>query len=100
MASFALEFPDSAVLNLLGDDISVTDEGGTTTQLKGEFEYQYLEQELGNRLGIHHPTVIVNDEDAIYFERKYTVTFDGSDYQVLNKHSLGIGKTMIVLRSA
>ncbi len=98
MASFSLDFPDDEILDILGDDIKVFHSGGST-DIKGEFEHKYMDNELGDRVGIQYPVVIVSDVDAGLFKKKNKVEFNGDTYIVINSTPHEVGKTLIILRS-
>jgi len=99
MASFSLDFPDDEILDILGDDIRVFNPGGGFTIIKGEFEHKYMEDELGDVVGIRYPTIVVNDSDAVLFGKKYKVEFADEVYKVLNSTPYDVGKTLIIMRS-
>lgn len=99
MTSFSLDFPDDDILDILGDDVTIIRPSGGSTTIKGEFEYRYMEDELGTSIGIHYPVVEINNSDAPLFQKKYIVIFDGKRYSVLNKRPTDMGKTLVILRS-
>jgi len=99
MSSFSLDFDDDSILNILGDDIEIIDLNNTITSIKGAFEFRYMEDELGDVVGIHYPVVEVNNSDAHLFDKKFTVVFDNVQYKVLNKTPADMGKTLIILRN-
>lgn len=99
MASFSLDFPDDEILLILGDDIKVFNPGGGFTEIKGEFEFKYMENELGESVSIQYPTILVNDSDADLFGKKYKVEFNGETYTVISNQPSDVGKTLIILRN-
>lgn len=99
MPSFSLDFPDDEILDILGDDIEVFNPGGGSTIVKGEFEFKYMENELGDSISIQYPTIIINNSDARLFGRKYRVEFDNEDYTVLKQQPSEVGKTLVILRN-
>lgn len=99
MPSFSLDFPDNEILEVLGDDIEVIDDVGTSTMIKGVFEHKYMENELGDEVGIHYPTVEVDNDKASLFQKKYRVIFETVEYSVLNVIPSDVEKTLVILRS-
>lgn len=100
MASFSLDFPDDEILDELGDDIELIDiNTQASTPLRGVFEYKYVDEGLGDQVGIHYPTVEVNNDKASLFVKTSKVKFDGKLYRILNQHPADMGKTLIILRS-
>lgn len=100
MASFSLHFPDDEILNILGDDIRVFNPGGGFTDVRGEFEFKYMEDELGEAVSIQYPTLTVNNSVAPLFGKKYKVEFDDSMYVVINQQPSDVGKTLVILRNS
>jgi len=101
MSSFSLDFPDDEILDILGDDIEVFDNQGLNPVIiKGEFEHKYMENELGDSVGIQYPTIVVSNSEAHLFAKKIRVDYDGETYTVLNAvpHT-EVGKTLVIMRS-
>ena len=99
MASFSLDFPDDVVLNVLGDDITVIPVSGGSYNVKGEFAWKFLDDELGDSIGIQHPTIEINSNDVSKFKRKAKVIFDGTKYIVMKVIPSDMQKHLVILRS-
>ena len=99
MASFTDTFPDSAVLAVLGDDITHIKSGGGTELFKGEFEMKYLEEELGDQIDIIYPVVELNNSDAASVTNRSKIKVGPTTYRVLKKRPINVGKTQVILRS-
>ena len=100
MASFSSTFPDNNILAILGDDISHIEPGGGTTTLKGEFEFKYLEDELGDQVDIIYPVAEIGNSDAkVISTRDSRIRVSGVTYKILRKRPIAVGKTQLVLRS-
>lgn len=99
MASFTNTFPDAAILAVLGDDITHIKSGGGSVILKGEFEFKYLEEEIGDQIDIIYPVVELNNSDAKDINKKSRIKVDGNTYKLLKKRPINAGKTQVVLRS-
>lgn len=101
MASYSLDFEelDDEILDILGDDITVFNPGGGSQIIKGEFEFKFMEDELGDMVDIRYPTIIVNNSIAHLFDKKIRVEFDDVIYTVLKQLPSDVGKTLIILRT-
>ena len=101
MTSFTDLFPDSAILDVLGDDIEhLKASGGTPEIMKGEFEMKYLDEEVGDRIDIIYPVVELNNADATKIKRDDRIRVSGTVYKILKKRPIAVGKTQVVLRSS
>lgn len=98
MVDFTENFPDVAILNVLGDDIEhIKSSGGAPDQFKGVFEFKYLDEELGERIDIVYPVVTLNDEDGKLVKRKSKLRAHGVLYNVFKIRPAAVGKTQIIL---
>ena len=99
MSSFSLEFPDKCLLAVLGDDITHIKPGGGSEELRGIFEWKFLEQALGDLVDIKYPTIELDDKDAKDVKsRKSRMKFNGDTFEVYKKVPNDIGKTLVVMR--
>ena len=99
MTSFSDTFPDTAILAVLGDDIEHINGGGGSTMLKGEFEFKYLEEEIGDMIDIVYPVAEVNTLDAKPVDKHSRIKVSGVTYKLLKKRPVNVGKVQLVLRS-
>ena len=100
MVSFTDSFPDNSILAILGDDITHIEPGGGTTELKGEFEFKFLDDELGDQVDIIYPVAEIGNADAVGISAKDSrIRVSGVVYKILRKRPIAVGKTQLVLRS-
>ncbi len=100
MSSFTDTFPDNSILAILGDDITHIEPAGGTTELKGEFEFKFLDDELGDQLDIIYPVAEIGNVDASTISAKDSrIRVSGVVYKILRKRPIAVGKTQLILRS-
>ena len=99
MASFTNTFPDAAILLVLGDDIEHIKSGGGSDILKGEFEFKFLEEEIGDQIDIVYPVVELNNSDALAIKKTSRIKVYGKVYKMLKKRPINAGKTQVILRT-
>jgi len=99
MSGFADSFPDSEILELLGDDIIHIKPGGGSESFKGEFERKYLDEELGGQLDVIYPMIELNDSDAMGVKTRSKIKVGSTVFGVLRKYPVSPGKTRIILKS-
>ncbi len=100
MSSFTRDFPDDDILAVLGDDITHLTPGGGRVVLKGEFEFKFLEDELGEQLDIVYPVAEINDEDAVNVSAMNSrIEVEGVSYKIIKKRPIAVGKVQLILRS-
>lgn len=98
MADFANEFPDVEVFQLLGDRVELLDADDNVTPIKAVFDFEYEEEELGDRLSMKIPYIDVTDEVDALIEG-HRVRYNGNLYSVHHRRPIDTGIVRVVLRS-
>ena len=99
MVDFANDFPDAEIFDMLGDDISLLHPNGKTTTIKGSFDFEYEEDELGDRLSMKIPILLVSDDISAQIGRDHLIRYNGVTYSIYNRMPTDTGLVTLVLRS-
>jgi hypothetical protein len=91
--SFSLNFPDTKVFDVLGDDIDVNG-----TIIKAEFKELYDKESLVDRIDMINPTLEIKNENLPLFTTNSVVTFNGESYSVLRFMPEDSNTTLVMLR--
>lgn len=97
MGSFSLNFPDQDILAVLGDELTLIHTGGGSEIILGEFDFKYMEDELGNQLDVTYPVFDCGNSDADKFNKDSIMRFDGEEYSFYKKLPIDTGKTRIFM---
>lgn len=103
MTSFIDDFPDSDILSILGDDITVTDNLGISSIVKGDFTLKSIDDGLGNLgdindIAINYPSVEIDQSESDLFSFGYTVVHQNKTYSVLRLINSDVGKMYVILK--
>lgn len=98
MVDFANSFPDAQVFNQLGDQVELIDTNGRSTFISAVFDYEYEDEELGDRLSIKIPYIDVTDNVNATISNQQ-VKYNGATYAIHHRRPIDTGLIRIVLRS-
>lgn len=98
MASFQLDFPDDDLLAILGDEVTLIHSGGGSEIVMGEFDFKYMEDELGDRIDIIYPVFDCNTLDADKINKSSLLKFNGETYEYFKKVPIDTGKKRIYMK--
>ena len=97
MANFSDQFPDMAILNILGDDLEHIAAGGGSEIFKCEFEFKYLEEEIGDQIDIIFPVAEVSPDNASKTSKRSRFKYKGVTYKMVKKRPVNVGKVQLIL---
>jgi len=98
MGSFSLDFPDDDIDAILGDEVTLIFSGGGTQIVLGEFDFKFMEEELGDRIDIKYPIFDCNDSYAKLIKKNTLMKFNGNAYKLYKKLPIDTGKTRVYMK--
>lgn len=98
MPNFALNFPDDKILTILGDDVTLIYSGGGSEIITGEFDWKYLDEELGERIDVTYPVFDCGDIDAAKFKKDSIIQYNSKQYRFFKKIPIDAGKKRIIMK--
>jgi len=99
MADFANNFPDAQVYSQLGDRIEVVEANGQKRYINAVFDYEYEEDELGDRLSVKIPYINCPNDVAKTLNNTQVLRYNGESYSIFNRNPVDTGVTQLILRS-
>lgn len=100
MSSFSDFFAthDVKIMNILGDDITISTPGNPVVTIKGVIVNDVEDEELLERFEVDIHTLEILSTDLGTIEADTVISFDGVNYEYLTDRPKGRGRNLIVMR--